>query len=80
MTNPTPLDVPRLTIKFDVEEDGRHIAEVTDVPGAAMYGQTRFAAARAALTVAFKTLEWEENERRGEAAPKGRARPDQEDP
>ncbi len=30
-----------LTIEIEQEEDGRWIAEVTDLPGALAYGQTR---------------------------------------
>ncbi|MFN0063676.1 MAG: type II toxin-antitoxin system HicB family antitoxin [Myxococcaceae bacterium] len=31
----------RLTIEFDREEDGRWIAEVTELPGVMAYGETR---------------------------------------
>lgn len=31
----------QFTIKTDEEEDGRYIAEVTELPGCLVYGQTR---------------------------------------
>jgi hypothetical protein len=43
-------------LKFDHEDDGRCIVEVTDVSGALAYGETWDEAARGALTIAAATL------------------------
>ena len=42
-----------ITIDFDVEEDGRHIAEIASVPGALAYGATKLEAAIKALELAL---------------------------
>ena len=31
----------QLTVEFDREDDGRHIAEVLELPGCLVYGRTR---------------------------------------
>lgn len=35
------MGIVRLTIEFDREADGRHIAEVPELPGCLVYGRTR---------------------------------------
>ncbi len=42
--------------EFDREEDGRWIAEISDIPGAMAYGATKTEALRRAYAVALRTL------------------------
>jgi predicted RNase H-like HicB family nuclease len=46
----------RLTVLFDREEDGRWIAEVPQLPGVVVYGDTREAALRRARALALETI------------------------
>jgi predicted RNase H-like HicB family nuclease len=47
----------QLTLEVDQEEDGRYIAEVTDLPGVLVYGQTREEAiARRVQALALRVL------------------------
>ncbi len=56
---PAPTSDDRITIDFDVEEDGRHIAEIPTVPGALAYGSTQLEAAINALKLALaEEVEW----------------------
>lgn len=44
------------TIDLDREEDGRWIAEISNIPGAMAYGKTRGEALRRAYAIALRTL------------------------
>jgi predicted RNase H-like HicB family nuclease len=46
----------RLTIEFEQETDGRWIAEVPELPGVLVYGQTRDEAAQRARALALHTI------------------------
>jgi predicted RNase H-like HicB family nuclease len=46
----------RLTIEFEQETDGRWIAEVPELPGVLVYGQTRNEAAQRARALALHTI------------------------
>lgn len=52
MTDP----ICRLTIETDREEDGRWIAEVVDLPGVLVYGETEEEAIRRAKVLAAEVL------------------------
>jgi predicted RNase H-like HicB family nuclease len=43
-------------VEIDREEDGRWIAEISNVPGAMAYGETRSEALRRAYAIALRTL------------------------
>ena len=43
-------------VEIDREEDGRWIAEISDIPGAMAYGATKTEAFRRAYTIALRTL------------------------
>ncbi len=43
-------------VEIDREEDGRWIAEISDIPGAMAYGATKAEALRRAYAVALRTL------------------------
>jgi predicted RNase H-like HicB family nuclease len=45
-----------LAIEFEQEEDGRWIAEITDLPGVLAYGQNREDAAVRVKALALRTL------------------------
>lgn len=45
-----------LTIEFDREEDGRWIAEVSDLPGCLVYGQNQDEAVQKAKALALRVL------------------------
>jgi predicted RNase H-like HicB family nuclease len=45
-----------LTIEFDREDDGRWIAEVPDLPGCLVYGQSRDEAMLKARALALRVL------------------------
>jgi len=45
-----------MTIEFELEEDGRWIAEVPDLPGVMVYGQSREKALAKAKTLALRVL------------------------
>ena len=45
-----------LTIEVDLEDDGRYIAEVVELPGALVYGDTHDLAVRAAKGLALRVL------------------------
>ncbi len=45
-----------LTLSFDVEDDGRHIASVRELPGVHAYGATRDEAAARAQALTFEVL------------------------
>ena len=57
----------RFTIALDREEDGRWIAEVTDLPGVLAYGKTRAEALAAAEALALRVMA--DRLEHGEAAP-----------
>jgi len=44
------------TIEFDQEEDGRWLAEVIDLPGVLVYGQTREEAAARVQALALRVV------------------------
>jgi predicted RNase H-like HicB family nuclease len=46
----------RFTVEIDREEDGRWIAEVADLPGVLVYGQTREEAVTLAKALALRVL------------------------
>jgi predicted RNase H-like HicB family nuclease len=46
----------RLTIEFEQETDGRWIAEVPELPGVLVYGQSRDEAAQRARALALHTI------------------------
>jgi len=46
----------KLTIELDREDDGRWIAEVSDLPGVLAYGQTREEAVARVQALAFRVL------------------------
>jgi len=46
----------RLSIELDRENDGRWIAEVTDLPGVMVYGSTRAEALRLVKSLARRVL------------------------
>ena len=45
-----------LTIETEQEVDGRWIAEIPEIPGVMLYGQTRDAAIRAVQALALRVL------------------------
>jgi predicted RNase H-like HicB family nuclease len=45
-----------LTIEFEREADGRWIAEVPELPGVLVYGETQDKAAQLAQALAFRVL------------------------
>jgi predicted RNase H-like HicB family nuclease len=45
-----------LTLELDLEADGRHIAEVPDLPGVLAYGATREEAIARAQALALRVL------------------------
>lgn len=45
-----------LTVEFDREDDGRWIAEIPELPGVLVYGQSREEARRKAHALAFHVL------------------------
>jgi len=44
------------TIEFDIEDDGRWIAEIREIPGALAYGPTRETAKRNVQALALRAL------------------------
>jgi len=56
-----------LTVEFEQEEDGRWIAEITDLPGVMVYGTTRHEAAARVQALALRVIA--ERLEHGEAAP-----------
>ena len=52
------MEVPLMTLKveLDLEEDGRWLADVVDVPGAMAYGETRDVAAGNAEAIALRAI------------------------
>jgi predicted RNase H-like HicB family nuclease len=46
----------QLTIEVDREDDGRYIAEVVDIPGVLVYGQTREEAIARVQVLALRVL------------------------
>ena len=46
----------RLTVEFDQEEDGRWIADVPELPGVMVYGQTQDEALAAVKALALRVL------------------------
>jgi len=59
----------RLTIETEQEDDGRWIAEIPQVPGVMVYGETRKGAAMRAVVLALRVIadEIEHGERRADA-------------
>ncbi|HEX4488088.1 MAG TPA: type II toxin-antitoxin system HicB family antitoxin [Terriglobales bacterium] len=53
---PAPTDTALLTIEFDREDDGRWIAEVLELPGVMVYGNTKEEALAKAQALAFRVL------------------------
>ena len=45
-----------LTVEFDLEEDGRWIAEIPELPGVMVYGQSQNEARIKAEALALRTL------------------------
>jgi predicted RNase H-like HicB family nuclease len=45
-----------LTIEFEQETDGRWIAEVPELPGVLVYGETQAKAAQSARALAFRVI------------------------
>lgn len=58
----------RLTIELDIEEDGRVIAEVLELPGVLVYGQTKEEAIAKVQALALRVLA--DRLEHGEATPK----------
>lgn len=50
------MSQPGFRIELEQEEDGRWIAEVTDLPGVMAYGKTREEASAAVQTLALLVL------------------------
>jgi predicted RNase H-like HicB family nuclease len=50
------MDVPKLVIELDREDDGRWIAEVPSLPGVMVYGQTRDEAVAHVEALALRVL------------------------
>jgi predicted RNase H-like HicB family nuclease len=46
----------RLLVEFELEEDGRWIADVTDLPGVLAYGKSQDEALAAAKALALRVL------------------------
>jgi predicted RNase H-like HicB family nuclease len=46
----------RLTVELDLEDDGRWIAEVSELPGTLVYGSSREDAIHAAQALALRVL------------------------
>jgi predicted RNase H-like HicB family nuclease len=46
----------RLTIEFELEDDGRWIAEVPELPGVHVYGDSRESAAQLVRALALRTI------------------------
>lgn len=44
------------TIEFDIENDGRHIAEIPEIPGVIAYGATELEAYNNAVALAMRVL------------------------
>ena len=59
----------RLTIEVALEEDGRYIAEVPDLPGVLCYGQSRGEAIARVQVLALRVLA--DRLEHGEALPQG---------
>jgi len=56
-----------LTVEFEREEDGRWLAEIADLPGVMVYGQTREQAAARVQALALRVIA--DRLEHGEAAP-----------
>ena len=56
-----------LTIEFEREEDGRWLAEIADLPGVMVYGDTRDQAAARVQALALRVIA--DRLEHGEAAP-----------
>lgn len=52
----TPRESRTLTIEFDREEDGRWIAEIPDLPGVMVYGDSKEDALSKVQELAFRVL------------------------
>jgi predicted RNase H-like HicB family nuclease len=50
------IEVGRMRIDIEQEQDGRWIAEVPDLPGVLAYGQTRIAAISKAQALALRVI------------------------
>ena len=50
------IEVGRVRIDIEQEQDGRWIAEVPDLPGVVAYGQTRIAAVSKAQALALRVI------------------------
>ena len=48
--------IAALDIEFDIEDDGRHIAEITALSGCLVYGTTRDDAARRVQALALRVI------------------------
>jgi len=46
----------KYAVEFELEEDGRWIAEVTDLPGVMVYGNTQEEAMRAVMALAMRVI------------------------
>ena len=52
----TPRESRNLTIEFDHEDDGRWIAEIPDLPGVMVYGNSKEDALAKVQELAFRVL------------------------
>ena len=52
----SPMSKALLTIEFDREDDGRWIAEVTELPGVMVYGNSKEEALARVQALAFRVL------------------------
>lgn len=59
ISTPMAFEVEGLKLEIDREDDGRFIAEVTNVPGAMAYGATREEACGAAIRIALEVRQSE---------------------
>lgn len=50
------VSIDPIRVEIDVEEDGRILASVPDLPGVMAYGETREAAIRKVKTIALQVL------------------------
>lgn len=50
------LENMQLTFEFELEHDGRWIAEIPEIPGVIVYGQTKEAAREKATVLALRVI------------------------
>ena len=66
-----PLPTLDLRVEFDREVDGRHIADIPDLPGVMAYGKTKAQALRSVVALAYRVIA--ERIEHGEAIPAKRS-------